>query len=905
MDKSQLIYDIYMKHGTVSKEYIKKILVEEYHILNESQADLLAEEIFSGIKDLGIKVLNAISILTKKLGGAVVKQVKKFGTLLLSFSNKNWEGYAEPNTGTIITGIYTKTGNKEFGSDAKKNPVVFINNKIKNTQPIPEAFIQKLFNEIILNEAQGEDEIGVTNPEHDTKRYAALSKEIRKADIEANSRAPVVGWNSPEITIEQYAKSVLPRFMTQVESRSSDTASIPSFMIVGPPGVAKTYYVRALEGIGSKVAIWELSREQDFSIQGIPVVDKDTHIPTVSEKDDKDGPNKFHNEKDERTGTLVTRFARPSRLPDSKDKRNCIFFFDEFNRAQPKVLNAVMNFVQSGELADYKIPVHSGHIFAANAGDGIIDTELVQKIANSMLERIGKTYVMRHSMKALLDRGVSIPEDDEEENTKSRNAINQLRSQLDLDKDNKRNINAIPEKVKNTDWEEDLGGKISSSEITGYANYKNPINEKNYIFPMGAGGKGSLTPIIANWVKYRYEGKTGTYEQSDIGREFTKEDDTSGKKRIKTTGDNATLPVKSFVFGQEEGGGGGGEDITDLHLIGTPRELEKYSQAMRQDSLYDFMSSWLYGTPLPKKLQVKKPIQYFIDNWKDNGYLSAPHYFLSVNQEYYVQFSAVAVATKTKEDQDVLVQDILGFYDTERKAGQFLDKEHALYAFSVFRPEQIEMILKTKRLSDSELENAEEGYEKRMTAQDRISDIREAFTNDLSGLLNSFTDTKDFVSKAKKAIATIKEKMQDYDKYIDYDMFMKEINGSEDEVLAFVVENIEAVIQTLEIQINGVINMMSEEKMKTEFAIRVAKGFMMATDIGSRVARSSGSEARTGKKSKEAISVDDIMSGLFGSSESNDEAPVEKKRRGRPPKAKNENLDDVSLGFIKLFENMK
>jgi len=681
----------------------------------------------------------------------------------------------------------------------------------------------------------------------------------------------------------------MPRFIKRIEARSDDNAPLPSFLLIGPPGVSKTFTINAAKNIGYQVATWELAGEQDFTVKGLPVISKDEQ------------------------GRDAMKYVPPQKLPnrDNNEKGKYIIFFDEFNRAPKEVYNVVMNFVHKGVLDGYVIPTKSGMILAGNAGDGIIDSEDVQPIAETIFQRIRSTYVMRYDPRSdiartMADAGRNKGKVAKKDSWHLKSATEKLRNALGLDDE-------IREEAKKIDWVEDLGGTLkfgnlsAKDNITGemeelgkFTTFKNPIDEKVYGFKMG----GQLAPIIENWKKYRAMGNSGEYENSPWYKGTVEK--VQAEVGTKTTGSSFQVPIAKPLTGKQ----GPTDTRDDFIVLGqSARELNKLSNTMKENAVYDFMNNFLYGAPLSNKLQVNRSIDYYIKGWKGKGYSSALEYFFITNQEYYLQIGAPAIATKTKKDQDVFIDDMLGFYKREREKGRILDSEVALMAFSEFTAKQFEDIKSI--YNDSKDETDEKAADANIAVK-RITDIRSDFQGRLSHLLNNYETYKDFISATKKKILELEKGKADLDQYIDVKAVKEKLNGDADDIYLFVSENINKVIEILDLRPNGIIDMLSKDKLKTEFAKEIGKAIHIVSDRAARATRS-GEETSTLKKAHETNDFWDMInnhkpdsSGNSGdSTPSGENAP---KKRGRPAGSKNkiqDDLDDVSRGFLNLFEKLQ
>lgn len=862
MEIDNIIKEIYTNHGIPTKEEIRKILAEDFHMLNESNDDIFIEGILSGIKSLANKIAGMISKLSKKLGGAIVKQIKKFGSLVLKFNNKNWDGYADPETGIFLTGLYSPTGKLNFTSDmGNKNPVIFIQNpaKIKN-KSVSESFILRLTKEVLLNEIVADDApfIPRTGREIQTPRQAghdaaynyavgAVSHEIHQADKLAGEDPYVPKHASPEIMIDELFGAILPRFLERVEAKTDNEGVVPSFMLIGPPGIAKTYAINQCKSVGFNVTTLELAGEQDYTINGIPYIDPVTH-------------------------ELVQ--AAPKQWPKTGSKANHIIFLDEYNRAKEAVYQVIMNFVANGKLSQYQVPVKTGIILACNAGDRIIDDENVKDITETIYQRMHSTYIIPGSdreveaIRTAKALGNYRPPTEEELGAKY--GKDRLLSAMgrawrpvkDKDgnvvKDENGNdklelIKGSPiRETKKVDWVKTLGAKrggtsgarLQEGEV---ATFMNPWDDVVYSFEMG----GQVAPIVSNWSMHRIAGETGTYEKTDYYNNKVKTqweiDDANSDKKNSTTGQDFKIAIKRPVTGTKNLG-----DRSEQTILGsTSRELIKLSNMMKANALDDFMQLFLYGSKLDGRLKVKKPIDYWLDNWKTMGYFSAPHMLYSVNQEFYLQASANAVATKTQRDQDTFVDDMLYFYAKEKESSRFFDKDSAFVAFSEFTPEALNIIkgiktdLTMKTDGDPNLEARKE------VAINRLAGVRASFGKDIVETLNRFESTNDFVKFARVTINGLKNK-PDINSMVDIDAVEDELSGlsfdtpekKELSICRFVATNIDMILDILDVQVNSIVHILPQ--LKTPFAKKIGDSL---TD-SSKIIRAKKSKTETANVKK-------------------------------------------------------
>ena len=147
--------------------------------------------------------------------------------------------------------------------------------------------------------------------------------------------------------------------------------------IYGAPGIGKTQIVgQAAQQLGVPMLNLDLQFMSPEDFLGIPkVVD-------VEEPEYKEG-------KLVSAGKGVTRSNPPSILPpdNGEEGRGGILFLDEMNRANPRVINSMMQFVQMGRIGEYRLPDRWVIVAAGNRAEDVSGAGQVAEFDFALADR--------------------------------------------------------------------------------------------------------------------------------------------------------------------------------------------------------------------------------------------------------------------------------------------------------------------------------------------------------------------------------------------------------------------------------------------------------------------------------------------------------------------------------------
>jgi hypothetical protein len=155
--------------------------------------------------------------------------------------------------------------------------------------------------------------------------------------------------------------------------------------IWGPAGISKTANVKQLEKVG-------------VNLNGEKVYPKVTHIALAQLEESGDLVGLPVTTIDPRTGTPVTTWAMPEWWPsdeDTKDEtgkvgaRPVVLLFDDFNRADPRILKAIMQILQDYKSNIHKLPENCHIMLTGNPPSDEDGTEyMVNEIDKAILTRM-------------------------------------------------------------------------------------------------------------------------------------------------------------------------------------------------------------------------------------------------------------------------------------------------------------------------------------------------------------------------------------------------------------------------------------------------------------------------------------------------------------------------------------
>lgn len=167
------------------------------------------------------------------------------------------------------------------------------------------------------------------------------------------SEVPGIVGHVDDVSPDELAEEVKKYYRAKL--RKSDPNPI---FIYGAPGIGKTGVIgQVCDDLKIETVNIDIQFMSPEDFMGVPTVHKEKE-PEYKEVEDPDNPGKMITVRT-KPGSGFTRFNAPAFLPiDNGPLGNGgIIFLDEFNRPQTKsIMDALMNFVQSGRIGEYRLP---------------------------------------------------------------------------------------------------------------------------------------------------------------------------------------------------------------------------------------------------------------------------------------------------------------------------------------------------------------------------------------------------------------------------------------------------------------------------------------------------------------------------------------------------------------------
>lgn len=164
---------------------------------------------------------------------------------------------------------------------------------------------------------------------------------------------PGLKGNVDDVSPAELANEVKMYYRSKL--RGSDPNPV---FVYGAPGIGKTGVIgQVCDELGLDMINIDIQFMSPEDFMGVPTVYQEEE-PEYKEVTDPSDPQKTYKTRVS-PGKGFTRFNMPTYLPtDNGTKGNGgIIFLDEFNRPQTKsVMDALMNFVQSGRIGEYRLP---------------------------------------------------------------------------------------------------------------------------------------------------------------------------------------------------------------------------------------------------------------------------------------------------------------------------------------------------------------------------------------------------------------------------------------------------------------------------------------------------------------------------------------------------------------------
>lgn len=149
--------------------------------------------------------------------------------------------------------------------------------------------------------------------------------------------------------------------------RTSYKQDVPSLLLMGPPGAAKTSVIKQFaKNRGMKLKILEISSLYKEILGGFPIVQKVLKPGAAVDLSDDEKTKLGEEYKD-----LEVKIKSSDILPPSGDSNPWVLFLDEFNRDSDK-MGAAMNLVLTGNIGtSYYLPLKTIVVASGNLGEDI------------------------------------------------------------------------------------------------------------------------------------------------------------------------------------------------------------------------------------------------------------------------------------------------------------------------------------------------------------------------------------------------------------------------------------------------------------------------------------------------------------------------------------------------------
>ena len=218
-----------------------------------------------------------------------------------------------------------------------------------------------------------------------TNTFSKLLNELKsKADIERETtkKIDVIGQDIQDVTdapdealefvdTAEVDFNDLYRILEEtafgLKYRTSYEQDVPSLLIMGPPGAAKTSVIKQFaKKKGMKMKVLEISSLYKEILGGFPIVQKVLKPGAAIDLSDEDKA-KLGDEFKE----MEVKMKNSDVLPPSKDSNPWILFLDEFNRDADK-MGAAMNLALTGNIGtSYYLPLKTVVVASGNLGEDI------------------------------------------------------------------------------------------------------------------------------------------------------------------------------------------------------------------------------------------------------------------------------------------------------------------------------------------------------------------------------------------------------------------------------------------------------------------------------------------------------------------------------------------------------
>ena len=307
--------------------------------LDESQLD-------EGVKDMLSKarawLKTAADKIQQRFQGAKIN-LKKVGDKILPFFKKGKEeGLIDPKTNKSVL-KYTRSGNRS---------TVLINTRLVNES-------KSTFGRLLVELKAKADIEKITTKEIDD--IGQQAQDIEDAPDDALDYV-----NEARVDFDDLIQ-ILDDTAFGLKYRTSYKQDVPSLLLMGPPGAAKTSVIKQFaKNRGMKLKILEISSLYKEILGGFPIVQKVLKPGAAVDLSDEEKSKLGDEYKD-----LEVKIKSSDILPPSGDPNPWILFLDEFNRDSDK-MGAAMNLVLTGNIGtSYFLPLKTIVVASGNLGEDI------------------------------------------------------------------------------------------------------------------------------------------------------------------------------------------------------------------------------------------------------------------------------------------------------------------------------------------------------------------------------------------------------------------------------------------------------------------------------------------------------------------------------------------------------
>lgn len=333
----RLIHELSGEEVSKSTSLKKEVLLSE---LNEAQLD---EALGDMLKKAKVWLQTAGKNITKNIKGAKIF-FKQIGNKIFPFYKKGKEtGVIDAKTGKVIL--------KYAGSETKRTVLINTRLIVNESKSVFDKILSELRTKSDIEKItiQKIDDIGQ-----------------RAQDVSDAPDDALDFINTARVDFDDLYQ-ILDETAFSLKYRTSYKQDVPSLLLMGPPGAAKTSVIKQFaKNKGMKLKILEISSLYKEILGGFPVIQKLLKPGVAVDLSDEEKSKLSDEYKD-----IEIKIKNSDVLPPSKDGNPWILFLDEFNRDADK-MGAAMNLVLTGNIGtSYFLPIKTIVVASGNLGEDI------------------------------------------------------------------------------------------------------------------------------------------------------------------------------------------------------------------------------------------------------------------------------------------------------------------------------------------------------------------------------------------------------------------------------------------------------------------------------------------------------------------------------------------------------